>query len=192
MKMRIDFPPINMRALILALSCAVTSASALAQWQWVDSTGRKVFSDTAPPQGIPEKNILKRPGASAPVAPPASDSNAKASSGAGSNEIKPTVVDSKLEAKRKEAELEEATKRKASEDKMAATRTENCARAKAAKGTLQLGTRIQTVNAKGEREFMDDAAKATENKRLDGIIAANCGPMPSRSTGPGSSESERP
>jgi hypothetical protein len=41
-----------------AASFAVT---ALAQWQWIDKDGRKVYSDRSPPSDIPEKNILKMP-----------------------------------------------------------------------------------------------------------------------------------
>lgn len=194
MQIRIRFPQMSMRGLLIALACATSSASALAQWQWVDATGRKVYSDTAPPQSIPEKNILKRPGARAPVQAPAAaqEAGAKASGSTAPSDIKPASVDPKLEAKRKEAEAEEATKRKLAEDKMVETRTENCTRAKSAKATIELGTRIQTVNAKGEREFMDDAARATESKRLDGIIASSCGPLPSKSAASGSTDNERP
>jgi hypothetical protein len=35
----------------------------LAQWQWIDKDGRKVYSDRSPPSDIQEKNILKRPAA---------------------------------------------------------------------------------------------------------------------------------
>jgi hypothetical protein len=35
---------------------------------------------------------------------------------------------------------------------------------------------LATTNAKGEREILDDAGRAAEAKRLDGIIRADCGP----------------
>lgn len=162
------------RHLIVVLAAVLASGHAFAQWQWVDASGRKVFSDTAPPPNIPEKNVLKRPGgasASAPTPEPVAPAAAASS-------IKPPVVDAKLEAKRKEAENEEAAKRKAEEEKVAAARAENCIRAKNAKATLALGTRVQTVNAKGERDYMDDAARARENQRLDGIIAIDCANKP--------------
>ena len=59
---------------------------------------------------------------------------------------------------------------------MAKAKAENCARAKKAKATFDSGARIATTNAKGEREIMDDAARAVETKRLEGIIATECGP----------------
>ena len=178
--MRISIPssPFKLRNWLLILACAAASGSAFAQWQWLDASGRKVFSDTAPPQGTPEKSILKRPNA-APVATlPASEPASKPVASGAQTPTKPAGVDPKLEAKRKEAEALEAAKRKEAEDKVAAARAENCNRAKSAKATLQMGTRVQTVNAKGERVFLDDAARATESKRLDGIIAVDCSPSP--------------
>lgn len=170
---------ISVRHLVLVIASTLACGSALAQWQWVDATGRKVYSDTAPPQGVPDKNILKRPGAAASVARPAEPAAVASPAPA----VKPAAADPKLEAKRKEAEQAEAAKRRAETDKMMAARSDNCARAKSAKATIQSGVRIQTVNAKGEREFLDDAARAAESKRLDGIVASDCGPLPTKTAG---------
>jgi hypothetical protein len=171
-----------LRHTLLVLATALTCGHALAQWQWVDASGRKVFSDTAPPQGIPEKNILKRPNGAAAVLPQASPAPTPSEAAA---EIKPSGVDPKLEAKRKEAERAEAAKRKEAEDKLAKARAENCTRAKNAKATMNMGTRVMTVDSKGERTFLDDAARAAEIKRLDGIIALDCGPMAANTAGTG-------
>ena len=61
------FAPLVLRSLAALAICAAMAAPALAQWQWIDNTGRKVFSDTAPPASVPDKNILKRPGAPGPM-----------------------------------------------------------------------------------------------------------------------------
>ena len=45
--------------LLVALAC-FWSAGAMAQWQWLDKDGRKVFSDR-PPQDIAQDKILKQP-----------------------------------------------------------------------------------------------------------------------------------
>jgi len=60
-------------------------------------------------------------------------------------------------------------------DKLAKARQDNCERAKRSKMTLESGARMATTNAKGEREIMDDAARATEVKRINEIIQSNCG-----------------
>ena len=48
----------SLRLLLLAAACAMP-ALALAQWQWIDKDGRKVFSDRPPPADVPESKILK-------------------------------------------------------------------------------------------------------------------------------------
>ena len=160
-----------LRTLAISLAATLACGSALGQWQWIDETGSKVFSDTAPPQNIPEKNILKRPGAGSVRAAPAQEAPKLAAPA----EVKPAGVDPKLEAKKKEAEKAEALRRQQEAEKVAKARAESCERAKRARATLQLGTRVQTVNAQGERTFMDDAARASEIKRLDAIAASDCG-----------------
>jgi hypothetical protein len=83
-------------------------------------------------------------------------------------------LDAKLEEKKKQAEQAEAAKKKAEEERIAKLKAENCERARKAKAALDSGVRLATVNAKGERDFMDDAARAAESKRIQGIVAADC------------------
>lgn len=168
------------RAVIAAAVTSLACGAALAQWQWVDGSGRKVFSDTPPPAGTPDKSILQRPGparAATTAATPAASSPAVSST---APVVPPKAVgrDEVLEAKKKQADEAEQAKKKAEVDRMAKARTENCARARSAKVTLDSGIRIATTNAKGEREIMDDKARAGEIKRIDDIIRTDCGPMP--------------
>jgi membrane protein involved in colicin uptake len=86
--------------------------------------------------------------------------------------------DKELEEKKKQAEAAEAAKKKAEEERLAKARADNCERAKRAKASMDSGMRIATTNAKGERDFMTDAARAAESKRLGEIMAAECGPAP--------------
>jgi hypothetical protein len=149
-----------------------------AQWQWIDGTGRKVFSDTAPPSGIPEKNILKSPASSRAAVPtPAVAASAPAASQLGGSPQLP-VRDEELEARKKQADEAEQARRKAEEQRVAKSRAESCERARKAKGVMASGTRLATTNAKGEREFLDEKARAAETRRMDDIIRADCGPMP--------------
>ncbi|MBA4264386.1 MAG: DUF4124 domain-containing protein [Comamonadaceae bacterium] len=150
-----------------------------AQWQWVDNTGRKVFSDTPPPSSIPDKNVLQRPGARAPMAP-AAEPGEDAASAAAPAVPKPPATDPQLEARKREAEAAEEAKKKAEEARIAKVRAENCERAQRAKATMDSGVRIATTNAKGEREIMDDAARAAETRRLNDIIQRDCGSPPAR------------
>lgn len=166
------------KTLILALASSSFALAAQAQWQWLDSDGRKVFSDRPPPSDTPARNVIKQPlrkvvvtprVASASATPPATAPSAQAASAP-----KLTGKDNELEARKKQAEEEEVAKKKAEEEKQARMKEENCGRAQKALITMQSGIRISTSNAKGEREFMDDAGRAAEIKRLQGIADNDC------------------
>ena len=178
------------RAVLLA-ALSLAAMTALAQWQWLDKDGRKVFSDQAPPSDIPAKNILKQPPgrAAAAPAPTIGDAVPAANTDAGKTAAatppKPTASaprlsgkDKELEEKKKQAEAAEAAKKKADQERVAKIRAENCERAKKAKASLDSGVRIATTNAKGERDYMTDAARAAESKRLGEIAASECAAAP--------------
>lgn len=156
------------------------SLPAWGQWQWIDATGRKVFSDTAPPASIPEKDILKRPGAGAPVVAPASVPATTAAAPAAAPVAAPQISgrDAELEARKNEAEAAEQARKKAEQAKLAQVRADNCARAKQSRALFDSGVRVATTNAKGEREVMNDQARAAEVRRIDQIIQSDCSPMP--------------
>jgi len=163
---------------LLSLLCLAPLAAS-AQWQWLDQAGHKVFSDQPPPPDVPANRILKQPAgrnAAAPVVqPPAAVPVAAASARTGVDPaLKPTGRDKALEEKRKQAEAAAAEKKKAEEEKLAALREDNCKRARNSKMSLDSGRRIATVNEQGEREFMDDARRAAETRRVAEIMARDC------------------
>lgn len=183
------------KAIVVTLGLVATSA--FAQWTWLDKDGRKVYSDKAPPADILDKNIIKRPGGQAGAANTAANSAAAAKSkvitdGVAADEAsaaaqpgasapqaaasrpKLSGVDKELEKKKKEKEDAEAAKKKEEEQRVTKAKIENCARAKTAKTTLDSGVRIGVTNAKGEREVMEDAARAVETKRVQAIIDSSC------------------
>jgi hypothetical protein len=173
--------PMKLIRSFLALVSAGLCTAALAQWQWIDKDGHKVFSDRAPPPDVIDKNIVKRPAGRTPSTPtPAADgagtdtAQAIPAPSAPASATKPSGLDKELEARKKQAADAEAAKRKADEERVTKAKIENCARAKQAKSTFDSGVRVARTNASGEREFMDDAARATELKRVQGIIDADC------------------
>ncbi len=158
-----------------ALIATSITTGAWAQWKWRDGSGRVQYSDLPPPATVTDGQILQRPSgamrapAPAPApAPLAAASAATPASGTGKG------VEPELEAKRRKAEEEEAAKRKVEEDKQKAARAENCARAQANLRVLNDGVRMARVNEKGEREIMDDTARAAEAQRTRAAIAADC------------------
>ncbi|HSW17979.1 MAG TPA: DUF4124 domain-containing protein [Ramlibacter sp.] len=171
------------RIFVLALACSAP-ALALAQWQWIDGSGRRVYSDQAPPPEVPAKNILRQPGVRPAVlmidtpaqaaSAPAPAQTAAAPTLAASGAKAPAGRDKELEAKRKQAEAAEADKRKLEEERIAKLKVDNCSRARQAKLAVDSGQRIRRMNDKGEPEFLDDAARAAEARRLNEIIASDC------------------
>lgn len=146
--------------------------AASAQWQWIDKQGKKVFSDQAPPLDIPEKNILQRSGT--PMPRQSIDSPSTPARSAASNPLKPAGVDKELEEKTRQAEAEEKARQAAEAEKVAKAKADNCSRARQGKATFDSGIRVARLNAQGEREIMDDKARATENRRLQTVIDSDC------------------
>lgn len=162
-------------AVAAALFALGLNQPAAAQWKWKDKSGRVQYSDLPPPPTVGESDILQRPAGSsvrksgpafATLPASAPSEPAAAASGGG--------AEPELVAKRRKAAEEEAAKRKAEEDKVKAARADNCQRAKEQLRNIDSGMRIARVNEKGEREILDDKARADEAKRTRDIVAADC------------------
>ena len=171
----------------IALRTVLTGAAALlvlvalpveAQWKWKDKSGHVQYSDLPPPAGTPDQDILARPmaqkrSASSPFATASAAASAQPT-GAASSPLVPRTVDPELDARRKKAEGEQAAKNKVEEDRIAAVRADNCARARSQLRTLDSGIRVTRTNDKGEREFLDDQQRADETNHAKDAIAADC------------------
>ena len=156
---------------VLALALAVFSLPASAQYKWRDKTGVTQYSDMPPPAGTAEKDVLQQP------ALPSKKNTAPAATPASGVTVSATPIRSgepELEAKLRKTEQEKAAKTKAEDDKQVALRAENCTRAKAYQRTLDEGVRITRTDAKGEREFLDDKARAEEARRTKTVINSDC------------------
>ena len=154
-------------AVVLLSLLAVVALPASAQWKWRDGSGQIQYSDLPPPAGVAEKDILLRPTQlqqRRPVTPAAASA---AASG-------PRGVDPELDARRRKAGEEQAVKQKAEEERLAAARADNCQRARNYMRTLDDGIRIGRTNDKGEREILDDKARAEETQRTRDVIARDC------------------
>jgi len=164
-------PRLHTALLVIALGGALCTP-ALAQWKWRDATGRVQYSDLPPPAGVSEAQILQRPNAAQRNATPATAAPQAQASAPSLPAAK--TVEPELEAKRKQAEQEKASRQKAEDEKQAASRAENCSRAKSHLRALDDGIRLARVNAKGEREILDDKQRADETARTRALISAEC------------------
>lgn len=162
------------RILLFAASLCL-SASALAQYQWIDHNGRRVFSDRPPPVDIDEKNIVSQPGTvEVPVpAPAAQTENADAEAQRPSAGVDP-ALQQELDQQQQQAEAAEAAEQKAQEQRQAEARGDNCRRARSAVATLESGRRMAQVNEKGEREIMSDAQREADLAKARQMVRDNC------------------
>ena len=161
--------------LVLLCASSLLSVNALAQWQWLDAQGRKVFSDLPPPPQVPAQRILQQPASARPAA--AATSAVPALPVAAGETL---GVDPQLQA-RKDAEADAAARREQTlmqqqEKLQDQQRQDNCARARVTLATLADGRLVAHTNAQGQRAYMDDNARAQERQRAQSIIASDCGP----------------
>jgi hypothetical protein len=157
--------------LLIALLGSALCLPAQAQWKWRDKAGQTQYSDLPPPPGVPEQDILQKPqGATRrTTAAPAA-----ASAASGAPLLAAPASDADLEARRKKLDQDAIDKRKAEEAKIAAAKAENCTRAKAQMRTFDSGARVMRTNEKGEREYLDDNARAAEVRRTRDLISSDC------------------
>ncbi len=161
-------PPMRSKAALLLILSMALASPCMGQWMWRDAQGKRVYSDRPPPSDIPDRDVVQRPAASRAAAAPASVPSAPSVPASGQ--------DKELEQRRQQAEAAEAARQKAAQAEQAKGRAENCTRARQARASFDSGVRIARLNAQGEREIMDDAARDAETRRLQQIIARDCGP----------------
>ena len=169
---------------LLLIIFSLLPFGATAQWAWTDEEGRTVFSDRAPAISVPDKRIFKRPGPAklspnqdAPVNNMGADAaNAKMATPAQTAASNPQAagLDKELAERKKKTEQAQVEQRKLEEERIRKAKADNCERARQAQKTLDSGVRLSRTNAQGEREILDDAARADEAKRIQFIVASDC------------------
>lgn len=152
----------------LAVVLLAGSGPAEAQWKWRDASGQITASDRPPPKEIPDKDILTRPTVQARRAAPAAEPASAAASAPA------TPLQAEIEARRRAADQQAAARARAEEERLATQRAENCRRARAHVAALESGQRMARVNDRGEREVLDDKARADEMRSARDVISSDC------------------
>jgi hypothetical protein len=154
------------------LLCALVCQGAAAQWAWKDDAGHTVFSDQPPPPNIPRAHIIRSPSGGSP-APAAADTPA-ASSGdaAAAGDSKPkSLAEQNMEFNKRLKDNAEAAKK--AQDAQAAkdANAQRCDAARSAQNALQSGQRVTTVDAQGNKVYLDDAQIAAQQQKLQSALA---------------------
>lgn len=159
-------------AVAAAFVVAGLALPAEAQWKWRDPSGRVQYSDRPPPSSTAEADILQQPSAARRATLPIPASAAQAASAA--PPPAPKASEPELEARRRRAEQDEAVRRRIDEERQAAVRADNCIRARGQLRMLEDGLRMTRINERGEREILDDEARAAETQRVRAAMASDC------------------
>ena len=127
--------------------------------KWVDADGKVHYSDTPPPE-VAAKSVRTFAGKDQTEAP--------------ASYTPKSLAEREAEMKKAKQAKEDAAKSKAEEDARADAKKRNCEGARQNAKSLEEGGRIYTYDEKGERSYMDDAARAQRLEEARKAISANC------------------
>ena len=157
-------------ALILAFgfASALMASSLQAQvYQWKDSAGRTVVSDTPPPgTAVKDARVI---GDRQPTV-----RSEKAGEEKKAAEAPKTTAEKDLDFKKRQQEAREKADKEAKEQKAKADREENCRRARGNLAALESGRLVGTIDEKGDRKAFDDSQRQAEIDRARQFIAEAC------------------
>jgi len=134
---------------------------------WTGADGKRACGD-APPPGA-KVTTLKAPASAPEAAPPAGSA---ASKDAKKGPL--TAAEKEQEYRRQQAEAQKAAQKAEQEKKDAEAKRDNCARSRETLQALDSGQRMQRIDAKGERYFIDDAQREQESARARQLVKENC------------------
>jgi Domain of unknown function (DUF4124) len=167
---------------MLALLLATVAAPCAAQWAWRDSSGRTVYSDNPPPASVRSDQILRQPsaqtfGTAAPNNQPASDAKGDGTKGDAKEATKAgpkTLAEREQESRKRMQENAENEKKQADEQARNEQRAAECERMRGYLKALENGERIARTDAQGNREYLDDAQRASEVRRVRDGMSRSC------------------
>ena len=143
---------------IFLLLTSINSHAALNKW--VDADGKVHYSDTAP-SDVEVKKLRSS------VAPDI----ATAVSGVAAPK---TLAEREAEWKKSQKSKEEATQKAAREQEAALVKQKNCDGARGNLATYENSPRMVQYDAKGERTYLDDAARAQKTEEARKAIGTYC------------------
>ncbi|MCS6945961.1 MAG: DUF4124 domain-containing protein [Sutterellaceae bacterium] len=157
----------------MTAGCLMLAMPALAQWAWRDENGRVVYSDRPPPANVKNDRILRQPAVPAlgvPVQEPKSDAK-------GEGKVQPkSLAERELEFRKRQQERAEAERQQVEAQTREEARLRECDRMRGYLRALEEGERVVRVDAKGHREFLEDAQRASEITRVREALARSCSP----------------
>jgi hypothetical protein len=138
---------------VLAAGALVALPASAALYKWTDANGRVVYSDQPPTAANVKAEVLNAPA-------PAANPNASKE-----------MAQKDMELRKRQAERADAAAKSDKDRAMRAQRDQDCARIVNSVKQLSWGqVVIYRANEKGEQVPMDDAERAREKARLEGLM----------------------
>lgn len=155
---------ISISVVACLIAAALPATSSAQVYQWKDSSGRTVISDTPPPPNAKgSRSIGSNP-------PPSTTTPATEGAAAAPK----ATAEKEMDFKKRQQEAKEKADKEAKEKAAAAENKENCERARRQLTALESGVRVAMADEKGERRFMEDAERQREIERTRKAVAETC------------------
>jgi len=151
-------------ALILALlvtATAVTVSADAQTYQWKDSRGRTVISDTPPPGSAKTAQTLNSP--QTPATP-----------GEKTTDAAKSTADKDLDFKKRQQDAKDKADKEAKEKTAAAEKAENCERARRNLAALEGSRPLAQLDETGQQKIMDNGQREQEKERARKILTDSC------------------
>jgi hypothetical protein len=162
---------LRVAAFAVALMAGLHVSVAGAQWAWKDDTGRMVYSNLPPPANVKASRIVRQPTAAATPADAEPGKPAAAPPAAGATK---TWAERDAEFRKRQQERADGERKAQDEEQKAAQKAADCQRSRGYLKALEDGVRVTRTDAAGNREFLDDAQRATEAERMRKAVADFC------------------
>jgi len=159
-----------MKRLLMVLLAVAFSAAAMAQaYKWTDKSGRVQYGDVPAADATNVTRLKGAPSgyATAPAAP-------EAKKDAGKDKDKDKALTPEQAFKKRQQERAEAEQKADKERAETDQKRANCEAAQASLRQLESGQRVATVNAAGERVFIDEEQRSREIQRAQASVSSWC------------------
>lgn len=159
-------------AALLFSPVVLMSAADAQTYQWKDSSGRTVISDTPPPASVREKRSIgtRQPA----VVTDTGGGEEKASSDKPVATTPQTMEEKELEFRKRQQEAREKAEKERKEAEAARVKRENCDRARNNYRLLQSDNAVSQTDARGNVQVMDDSQRRRELERTRRIMQEAC------------------
>lgn len=127
--------------------------------KWVDAEGKVHYSDTPPPD-VKTQSVRNIAGKGQTEAP--------------ASYTPKSIAEREADLRKSKLDKEEAAQKKAQQDAQTETKKQNCEAARQNARSLEEGGRMFSYDSKGERNYLDDDARAKRLEDARKAIASNC------------------